>query len=197
MQRRGEAYELISNGVYLMSTHNGESERLLVTLALDAAQDQHRVLIGGLGVGFSLRAALADPRVTQVTVVEIEEAIIAWNRSHLAPFSGYGLSDPRTRIVHTDLVQWIQETDNQYDVICLDIDNGPEWTVTDQNGSLYGSDGLRALRRLMAPGGVVSFWSASAVPAFEGLLRQYFTDVRAVDVAVARGEPDYVYLCTA
>src|SRR5215212_4875123 len=92
LQKRGQHFEIISNGVFLMATHNGASERRLVTEALAAATNPRRVLIGGLGVGFSLGVALADSRVSHVTVVEIEERLIAWNRTELAPFPGMDLT---------------------------------------------------------------------------------------------------------
>lgn len=197
LQRRGAHYEIISNGVFLMATYNGESERLLVTAALAAAAQPRRVLVGGLGVGFSLAAALADPRVTQVTVVEIEAALLAWNRTWLAPFSGRGLDDPRTRVVHADLVEWLRQPGEDFDALCLDIDNGPEWTVTAANRSLYGDEGLAALAQRVAPGGAVAFWSAGAAPAFAERLERRFGPVQALPVDQERGEPDYVYVALA
>lgn len=194
LQRRGEHYEVISNGIFLMATYNGESERRLVTAAISAAAAPRRVLIGGLGVGFSLAAALADPRPEQVTVVEIEERLIAWNRNHLAPFSGNALADPRTRLVHADLVRWLHETDEQFDAICLDIDNGPDWTVFDSNQALYNDDGLAKLWQRLTPGGAVSFWSAAAAPGLAERLTHHFRAVQAIAVAVPRTEPDYIYV---
>jgi spermidine synthase len=194
LQRRGEHYEIISNGVFLMATYNGESERLLVDAAVEAAARPERILIGGLGVGFSLGAALAHPDVQEVTVVEIEEPVIAWNRRELAPFSGQGLSDSRTRIVNADLVDWVSQSSERFDAICLDIDNGPDWTVTEENQRLYGDEGLERLTRLLNPGGVISVWSAGAAPAFEGRLRAHFGQVDVLSVPQPRGEDDYVYL---
>lgn len=194
LQRRGAQYEVISNGMFLMATDNGQSERLLITAALAAAASPRRVLIGGLGVGFSLGAALADSRVEQVTVVEIEGPLIEWNRGCLAPFSGHGLEDPRTWVVEADLVRWIQGSRDTFDAICLDIDNGPDWTVTEANQELYGNAGLAALSRLLAPGGAISFWSAAASPSFAARLAQYFTGVEVLAIPVTRGEPDCVYL---
>ena len=197
LQRRGEHYEIISNGVFLMATYNGESERLLVTAALDVAPTPARVLIGGLGVGFSLAAALRDSRTAQVTVIEIEPQLIAWNRSHLAPFSDNGLAHPKARVINADLVAWIHEADEQFEAICLDIDNGPDWTVTEENRGLYGDEGLRAVQRLLAPGGVVAYWSALRAPAFAEHLARYYGKVEELPVEQVRGEPDYVYLASA
>lgn len=196
LQRRGEHYEIISNGIFLMATYNGESERLLVTAALDAAATPRRVLIGGLGVGFSLAAALAYPGVQQVTVVEIEERLIEWNRGPLAPFSGNAIADPRTRVVNADLVAWLQTAEGPFDAICLDFDNGPDWTVTDANQSLYNDRNLTAVARLLAPGGQVAWWSALQAPQFATRLAHHFGHVEELTVEQVRGEPDYVYLAS-
>lgn len=177
-----------------MATYNGESERLLVTAALDAATAPRRVLIGGLGVGFSLAAALADPRVEQATVVEIEEPLIGWNRRYLTAFNRNALADARTRVIHADLVAWVRQADEQFDAICLDIDNGPDWTVTDENRGLYGEEGLQNVKALLAPGGCVAYWSAHRAPAFLAHLQTIFAQVDELPVAQERGEPDYVYL---
>ncbi|NUU24322.1 MAG: spermidine synthase, partial [Streptomycetaceae bacterium] len=160
-----------------------------------------RVLIGGLGVGFSLGEAVASPEVAQVTVVEREAPVIAWQHGPLAPFSGGALHDPRVAVRHTDLVVWVRAVDAEdpvetFDALCLDIDNGPDWTVTASNDALYGRDGLRALRRRLAPGGVLAVWSAAPSPAFEALLGEVFDTVetREVPVRVPRGMPDVVFL---
>jgi spermidine synthase len=194
LQRRGENYEIISNGTFLMATYNGESERSLVKMSLDASPNPRRVLIGGLGVGFSLAEALRHPQVEQVVVVEIEEKIIEWNTTHLAPFSQHALSNPRTQVVHADLLEYIRSTEDTFDCICLDIDNGPDWTVTEDNKSLYEENGLAALSRLLRPEGVITFWSASRSPAFAERMAQCFADIKEHLFEVERGEPDVVYI---
>ncbi len=103
----GDHYEIISNGVFLMDTRNGESERQLVRLALRDRPGRLRLLIGGLGVGFSLAEALRSPQVERVTVVEIEPEVVEWSRTYLASFSGGALSDPRVEVVNDDLVAWL------------------------------------------------------------------------------------------
>src|SRR3569833_2882341 len=115
-----------------MDTRNVESERLLVTGALTTGA---AVLIGGLGVGFSLRAAL-DAGAGSVVVVEREPAVIEWNRSGpLRTVHGDALADPRVTVVEADLVPWLASTSDRFDALCLDIDNGPEWTVTEGNAA--------------------------------------------------------------
>lgn len=190
LRRDGEAFEVIENGVFLMDTRNGESERRLVTGALSPGAS---VLIGGLGVGFSLRAAL-DAGAASVVVVEREPAVIAWNRSGpLRTVHGDALADPRVTVVEADLVSWLASTSGRFDALCLDIDNGPEWTVTEDNAALYSGAGLTRLRELLNPGGVLAVWSAGAAPAFAARLREHFEDVREVPVEVPRGEPDVLW----
>lgn len=194
----GRHFEIISNGTFLMDTRAGASERLLVTAALDRLGRPADILIGGLGVGFTLAEALRRPGVRTVTVIEREPAVIGWHATHLRRFSGGALGDPRVRVERADLLEWLRAGEPAYDVICLDIDNGPEWTVTEANAALYDARGLERLASRLRPGGVLAVWSAGAAPAFEARLGSRFADVAALPVQVARGEPDMVYLaCSA
>ncbi|MCM2576081.1 spermidine synthase [Streptomyces meridianus] len=199
LRRRGEHFEIIANGCFLMDTCDGRSERLLVDAALDALPDgrpEPAVLIGGLGVGFSLVRAAGEPRWGRITVVEREPAVIDWHRNGpLSAMSAAALADPRCEIVEADLVTHIGSADRRYDALCLDIDNGPEWTVTEGNDNLYRPAGLAACRARLTPGGVLAVWSAQPSAAFgTALLETGFTDVRTREVPVERGVPDVVHL---
>jgi spermidine synthase len=180
-----------------MDTRNGCSERLLARLALRNRQGPLRLLLGGLGVGFSLAEALRFPQIERVIVVEIEPKIVEWCRTHLAPFSGDALSDPRVQLVNEDLVAWLNHNEDRFDGICLDIDNGPNWTVADANGALYADDGLAMLRERLKPGGVLTIWSAAEAEAFAERLRRVFEQVEVVSVAAPRGDPDLIYLASS
>ncbi|MGX8908318.1 spermidine synthase [Streptomyces sp. QH1-20] len=195
----GAVYEIIANGCFLMDTSDGRSERLLVDAALaalPAGRPDPAVLIGGLGVGFSLAHAAAEPRWGRVTVVEREGAVIDWHRTGpLAAISADALADPRTELLHTDLVAHLRTADATYDALCLDIDNGPGWTVTEDNGGLYSPTGLAACRARLTPGGVLAVWSAQPSAEFENALRNAgFAGVRTEEITVARGVPDVVHL---
>jgi spermidine synthase len=194
--RRAQAqYEIIHNGVFLMDTRSGASERLLVRAALDACpQPRVRILIGGLGVGFSLDEALRHPAVTEVVVIEVEEAIIRWHATHFGAHGSRAREDPRTRVVNADLTAWLVDGADQFDAICLDIDNGPDWTVAAGNAVLYTEEGLSRLRHRLVPGGVLAVWSAMAAAAFEATLRRHFISVEVPLVEVPRGDPDHVYV---
>ncbi|MFD9908059.1 spermidine synthase [Streptomyces sp. NPDC059063] len=221
LRRHGDLLQIIANGTFLMDTSDGRSERLLVDAAYDAldglprAGDAPRpsVLIGGLGVGFSLAHAAADARWGRITVVEREQAVIDWHREGpLAELSRRALADPRTEILHADLVAYVtgpfasvntssvpdaDASPATYDALCLDIDNGPDWTVTPDNDSLYSPTGLAACKARLNPGGVLAVWSAQPSPAFGSALRNAgFQQVRTEEIPVARGVPDVVHLAT-
>jgi spermidine synthase len=195
LRRIGGDFEVIANGVFLMDTRNGESERLLVSVAADLVPRKARMLIGGLGVGYSLRAALDHPGVGEIVVVEREKSVIEWNRTGpLREVHGDALDDDRVTVVEADLVDWIGRTEERFDAVCLDIDNGPKWTVTEGNAALYAKAGLDTLAERLRPGGVLAVWSAEASAAFTRRLRSRFNDVKVLEVPVPRGEPDVVWL---
>ncbi|MFI1092762.1 spermidine synthase [Streptomyces sp. NPDC020917] len=202
LRRHAERYEIIANGCFLMDTSDGRSERLLIDAALDALDAPGgprtglRLLIGGLGVGFSLARAAAEPRWGEIAVVEREGAVIDWHRSGpLDAYSAHALDDPRVRVVEADLVGYVRDAETRFDALCLDIDNGPDWTVTENNGTLYSPSGLVACRERLEPAGVLAVWSAQPSAGFEAALREAgFTDVRTLQVPVARGVPDVVHI---
>lgn len=207
LRRHGDLLQIIANGCFLMDTSDGRSERRLVDAALaaldaaDAGEGRDprpgpHLLIGGLGVGFSLAHAAAQSRWGRITVVEREPAVIDWHREGpLAGLSAEALADPRARIVETDLVAYVNETSDTFDALCLDIDNGPDWTVTEGNDGLYSAAGLADCARVLRPHGVLAVWSAKPSPEFEGTLRNAgFRHVRTEEVPVARGVPDVVHL---
>jgi spermidine synthase len=195
LRRVGADFEVIANGVFLMDTRNGESERLLVSVAADMVPGRSRMLIGGLGVGYSLRAALDHPGVGEIVVVEREPSVIEWNRTGpLREVHGDALADERVTVVRADLVKWLEQTDERFDAVCLDIDNGPLWTVTEGNASLYSPSGLVNVAERLRPGGALAVWSAEASPTFTRRLRARFNEVRVIEVPVPRGEPDVVWI---
>ena len=194
LRRDGAHFEIISNGVFLMDTRGGRSERLLATAALDVHPAPRRVLVGGLGVGFTLGAVLADPRVAAVTVVEVEPVIVGWQHATLAAFSGRALDDPRVDVVVADLADYLASSDASYDVICLDVDNGPDWTVTEGNDWLYTPAGTSLLLERLRPASVLAVWSSREVPEYEDALRARFAHV-AVHLTPRDGRcPDVVYV---
>ena len=191
--RRDGHYEIVANGVFLMDTRGGGSERLHVSAAVGRMPPPGRMLIGGLGVGFSLAAALAHPGVGEVHVVEREPAVLRWNRGPLAPVNANALLDPRVRTYEADVVDWLANAPGcSLDAICLDVDNGPEWLVTPGNAWLYSNDGLRTAARVLSPDGVLTIWSAAPAPAFVARMNEHFAEVEITEVSAAQGEPDVI-----
>jgi spermidine synthase len=164
LMQRGQDYSIMSGTIELMNSRLYGSEVALFKLAWAKAAHRQapRILIGGLGMGFTLRAALADlPKDAKVVVAELVPEVIAWARGHLAPLYGDSLADPRARIVQGDVADRLAEAKPPYDLILMDVDNGPDGLNRDANDSLYSLHGLTNLKRATKPGGVVAIWSAS------------------------------------
>jgi len=158
----------------LMNSMSHGSEDALARLAFAklGARPQRQVLIGGLGMGFTLAAALRDAGDDdQLTVAELMPAVVEWNRGPLAHLAGDPLADPRVRVHIGDVAELLRAKPNTYDLILLDVDNGPSALTTDANHWLYGSAGLAAAFAALRPGGVLAIWSAGHDQAFTKRLR--------------------------
>ncbi len=196
-RRRGPVLEIIANGTFLMDTGGGASERALVRMAAERMPAPGRMVIAGLGVGFSLAEALSHPRVGRVEVIEREPVVVRWNRTHLRGVNGDALADARVRVHEADVVAWLAAAPpSSCDAICLDVDNGPDWLVTPGNAWLYGAEGIRAARHVLVPGGVLAVWSAAPAPDHVRRLREHFAQVEEIPVDHHSGAPDVVVLAS-
>jgi spermidine synthase len=181
LQRRGGHYEIIANGTFLMATYNRASDEALATLTLARIRgDRLRVLVGGLGIGYTVRAALDDRRVVRCDVVEIEPLIVAWYQKYTSSRSGHPLDDPRVHLTVADL-RIVSLSGGRYDAILLDTDNGPDWLALERNVGLYDRAGIARFLSLLRTGGVAAYWSASASPGFVERLNA-LADIEAVEV---------------
>jgi spermidine synthase len=185
LMRRGADFSMMLGPNELMNSRLSGSEEALATLACRRIEAVKRpnLLIGGLGMGFTLRAALAvlgtDARIT---VAELVPAVIAWARGPMASIFAESLNDPRASILNTDVIEVIRSHPSAFDAILLDVDNGPEGLIRKANDALYDLKGLKAIRRALRPGGVLAVWSSGPNPAFSKRLRDAGFDVNEVAV---------------
>ncbi len=172
LQRRGTEYSITVDGHELMNSGLHGSEDALAEEALTRRAETRnpRVLIGGLGMGYTLAAALARlGHEAQVTVAELVPAVVTWNRGPLAHLAGNPLADPRVTVAEGDVA--LQFTPATWDAILLDVDNGPGALTHPDNEKLYGAPGLRKLYAALRPGGILGVWSVAVDDAFDRRLR--------------------------
>ena len=188
------ALELRVNGVFVMDDRETSSEELLASVALESVRHPDRVLVGGLGLGYTVRALLADGRLGQVVVAEIEPVLVSWMCSGLVPSV---LDDPRVAVVAGDVRTVVTDLpDASVDAILLDVDNGPDFLVYNENSTIYTSGFLTTCRAKLRAGGVLTVWSSSASAALESAVTAVFgtCDVKPVPVQLqGRDELYYVY----
>lgn len=188
--RRGVEFSIRLGTAELMNSRLSGSEEALATLVWDrigAARPAARLLIGGLGMGFTLRAAqaVAGP-AARFTVAELVPEVVAWARGPMAALHGDSLADPRLTIHEGDVGALIAAAPAAWDAILLDVDNGPEAMTRAANDGLYGAAGLAAARRGLKPGGVLAVWSAAPDPAFTRRLRDGGFTAEPVTVRASR-----------
>jgi spermidine synthase len=182
-ERYDGSVELRANGVFVMDTVETSTERALATRALELHARPAAVLVGGLGLGYTLGAVLEDVRVEQVTVVEIEEALVGWMREGTVP-GGDLLADPRVTVSVGDVAQWLRDSaGSTYDLVLLDVDNGPGYLVHDANAGLYRAPALEQAMRATRPGGTVVVWSAAVAADLEATMARVFGRWRSEAVA--------------
>jgi spermidine synthase len=172
--RAADTLELRVNGVFVMDTRETTSETGLAAAALELVEHPRRVVVGGLGLGFTTQRVLADPRVEQVLVIEIEEALIGWMRDGTVPHGPALLADKRLHLVDADIVAAVAEARSTYDLVLLDVDNGPGYLVHESNAEVYQRDFLEATRRIIDPNGALVIWSANPAPELAEVMQDVF-----------------------
>jgi spermidine synthase len=202
LMRRGAEFSMMLGSSELMNSRLSGSEQALATLAckrLEAVKAPH-LLIGGLGMGFTLRAALAVlGSEARIMVAELVPAVIAWARGPMADLFGDSLGDPRASILSADVVDVIRSHASAFDATLLDVDNGPEGLIRKANDALYNPGGLQAIRRALRPGGVLAVWSSAPNALFSKRLRDSGFDVDEVAVratARRRGARHVIWFAT-
>jgi spermidine synthase len=186
------ALELRVNGVFVMDTLETTSERALAAATLELVEEPRRVLVGGLGFGFTMHEVLADPRVEQCTVVEIEQPLVDWMRDGTIAHGPKMLADARVTVTVGDVAQALAEAgDDAYDLVLLDVDNGPGYLVHDANSAIYQPPFLESARRTVRQ--VLAVWSAAEAPQLEAALQAAFGNVepQSYDVTLSEREERY------
>ena len=179
LRRRTEEYaadvlELRVNGVFVMDTKETGSETELAAAALELVEDPRDVVVAGLGLGFTTQTVLADKRVERVMVVEIEEALVGWMRDGTIPHGPSLLADKRVHVVAADIVMAVAEATSTYDLVLLDVDNGPSNLVHSANARLYEREFLTRTRKLLNSGGALVVWSANPAPDLHQTMESVF-----------------------
>jgi spermidine synthase len=180
LTRRDRELIILANGKPLMSSRMHGSEEALAAFGCARARalDQPHVLIGGLGMGFTLRAALdLLSRDAVVVVAELLPAVVEWNRGPLGPLANHPLDDPRVAVAPGDVAVTVRTSRDRFDAILLDVDNGPDAFTSQGNARLYDDGGLSAARKALKSEGVLAVWSAWEDRKFEQRLRYAGFDV--------------------
>jgi len=186
--------ELRANGVFVMDTLETSTEEALAEAALDLVAEPRDVLVGGLGLGYTMHQVLADQRVERCSVVEVEPALVEWMRDGTIPHGPEMLADQRANPVVADIAYAVGEaSDASYDLVLLDVDNGPGNLVHEHNAALYRPPFLTEVRRMLRPGGAVAIWSADPSPELEATLEQVFgnTETTGYDVTLQDRDEKY------
>ena len=175
LTRSGDEHVIRVEGQHLMSSRMHGSEDALAALACDRARrlQQPTVLVGGLGMGFTLRATLdLLPPDARVIVAELLPAVVVWNRTLLGELAGHPLGDPRVAVEVADVGAVMRDNAGRFDAILLDVDNGPSAFTSSDNEGLYDERGLAAARTALTPGGVLAVWSAKDDRRFQQRMRE-------------------------
>jgi len=190
LKRRGTEFSIMLGTIELMNSRLSGSEEALATLvaARLAGRPRPRILIGGLGMGFTLRAALASFGAdAEITVSELVPAVVAWARGPMAELFAGCLDDPRVSIVERDVAKVITDAARRYDAILLDVDNGPEGLTVEANDRLYDDGGLGLAKAALRPDGILAVWSQGPDRRFTQRLSQACFAVEEVTVRAHRG----------
>ena len=174
LYRRGSDFMIVLDRNELMSSRMSGSEKALAVMTIErlAGRRAPHLLIGGYGMGFTLRAALAAlPGDARITLVELVPEIIAWARGPMVDLAAECLDDPRVELVMGDVADAIADGPGQYDAILLDVDNGPDGLTMVANDRLYSARGLGIAKHALRPGGILAVWSAGSDDAFTRRLR--------------------------
>lgn len=192
-------YELIINGIFIMASYNNLSSELLIrdSMKVLTESDHVEVLIGGLGMGFTVKEACAHQNVASIDVIELLPTVVQWNKTYLTSCNQGCLEDERVHIIVDDFYNYVQKTQKKYDIVSMDIDNGPMMLVKPSNCKVYQNPFFTKIKKVLKPGGVFALWSCNRDENMLQQLQQSFSTCREEVVQERVNEkmlPYYVYL---
>lgn len=201
LYQRGDEFSIrVDKAGELMNSRAHHSEEVLAEVAcrMIANRQQPHLLVGGLGMGFTLAAVLTHSRIDAcITVSELIPAVVRWNRDFIGQLAGFPLADLRVNVIERDVGQVMQDGNNSFDAIMLDVDNGPGSFTHDDNDALYSLRGLKRAYEALKPGGVLTVWSATTDPAFtQRMIKAGFnvSEQRVGSHASKRGNRHHIWI---
>ena len=197
LQHHDGDYIIYTNGYDLMTSYSHGSEDAMMSIACPRPRTDACILIGGLGMGFTLAATLDRmPPGGTVVVSELIPEVVEWNRGPLGPLAQHPLEDPRTDLVVGDVADVIRDNDSRFDAILLDVDNGVDSFTLAGNSRLYTPEGLAAAHRALRPGGALAIWSVGTAQKFDRSLRRagFTASTHPVRGRTKRGGHYYILL---
>jgi spermidine synthase len=186
--RHGDGWVIRVGPRVLMSNRMHDSEEALAEIALTRATEPRAVLVGGLGLGYTVRAVLdAVPSHAEVTVLELVPELVDWNRRHLGALANNPLADSRCKIVVGDVFDTLKRSPATFDVVLLDVDNGPQGLTQARNQRIYGEVGVRACLAALRPGGVLAVWASGPNARYQRRLERLAVEVEVLTVSARTG----------
>jgi spermidine synthase len=186
--RHGDGWVIRVGARVLMSNRMHDSEEALAELALARATNAQAILVGGLGLGYTTRAVLdAVSKTAEVTVIELIPDLVGWHGRYLGGLAGHPLDDPRCRVIVGDVFDTLKRSPGMFDVVLLDVDNGPQGLTQARNQRIYGEVGVRTCLAALRPGGVLAVWSRGPNARYERRLKRHTGEVEVVSVLARSG----------
>jgi len=185
LRKRGAEFSIRTSGAELMNSRRHGSEDALAELTINRIKRKSglKILIGGLGMGYTLAAALEQSEPdTRITVSELIPAVVRWNRKDIGHLAGMPLNDPRVFVEEEDVAETIRKEKSAWDAILIDVDNGPEGLTRKTNNRLYGRSGLQTSFSALRPGGILAVWASGGDEAFTSRLKECGFQAQTVSV---------------
>ncbi|MGI5920907.1 MAG: hypothetical protein ACOX6I_04150 [Syntrophomonadaceae bacterium] len=189
--------EMVIDGIFIMASYNHLSSELMIRKALQYIGETNiDILVGGLGMGFTIQEACSHTNVRSIDVVEIQPAIVEWNHKELRDYNGGCLEDSRVKVIVDDFYDYVTMTKEHYDIIAMDIDNGPMMLVKADNERVYNREFFTRVKAVMKAAGIFVIWSCNPEPELLNTARQVFAECfmeQVVEEHSGRSVPYYLY----